>query len=198
MVESIPKKVSDKNVKDKAVEAALSLAANKPWGSVTFDDIMHEAELSKEQGQEYFDDKSDILAAYGRKIDVRMLEGISSNAADMSHREQIFDIIMERFDIVNENRDSILSILNSFKGDPKEALLSLPHLGRSITRVLEAANIPTDGMMGCLRVTGLTGVYLYVLKAWKDDDSADMAKTMAALDKALDKAEMVYNSLPIT
>ena len=190
-------KIQQNNVKDKAIAAALSLAAQQSWNNISFDDILNEAGLSKEQGQEYFDDKSDILAAYGRKIDVRMLEGISPNAVDMSHREQIFDIFMERFDIVNEDRASILSILNSFKGDPKEALLSLPHLGRSMTRVLEAANIPTTGITGCLRVTGVTGVYLYALKAWKDDDSPDMAKTMAALDKALDRAEMIYNSLPI-
>ncbi len=191
------KKTQDKTLKDKAIEAALSLAASKNWQDVSFEEIIEKAGIELEEAREYFDDKSDIMAAYGRIIDRKMVANISSSAADMSHREQIFDVLMERFDVVNEDRTAIISILNSFKGDPKQAILSLPHLGRSMTRVLEAVNISTQGIAGCVRVTGLTGVYLYVLKIWIEDDSPDMAKTMAALDKALDKAEMLYNSLPI-
>ena len=39
------------------------------------------------------------------------------------------------------------------------------------------------------------GVWLYALRAWKDDDSADLATTMAALDKALDQAARVSDWL---
>lgn len=190
------KKTQDKSVKDKAVEAALALAMAQSWNDVSFEDIVAEAGIDLEDAREYFDDKSDVLAAYGRKIDREMMTNISSDE-NMSHREQIFDILMERFDLINENRTSLVSILNSVKGDPKQAILGLPHLARSMTRVLEAAHISTDGIAGCLRVTGLTSIYAYVLRAWVEDDSPDMAKTMAALDKALDKAEMLYNSLPM-
>lgn len=191
------KRIQDKSVKDSAIDAALALASSQSWDNITFEDIIAKAELDINEVREYFDDKADIMAAYGRKIDRAMMESIPVSTADMSHREQIFDIVMERFDIINEERAAILSILNSFKGDPKQAVLSLPHLGRSMTRILECANIPTTGIAGCIRVTGLTGIYLYVLKTWVEDDSPDMAKTMAALDRALDKAEMIYNSLPI-
>ncbi len=191
------KKTQDKTLKDKAIDAALSLAVDKSWDDVSFEEIIEKAGVALEDAHEYFDDKVDILAAYSRKIDREMMKNIS-NVSDMSHREAIFDILMERFDLVNENRAAIVSILSSFKDDPKQAVLGLPHLGRSMTRVLEAANISTQGIAGCVRVTGLTGIYLYVLKTWKDDDSPDMSKTMATLDKALDKAEMLYNSLPIS
>lgn len=191
------KKAQNKTLKDAAIEAALSLAASKSWDDVSFEEIIEKAGVSLEDAREYFDDKLDILAAYGRKIDRAMTENIS-NSSDESHRDAIFDVLMERFDFVNEDRAAITSILNSFKHDPKQAVLGLPHLGRSMTRVLEAANISTQGIAGCVRVTGLTGIYLYVLRTWKDDDSPDMGKTMAALDKALDKAEMLYNSLPMS
>ena len=112
----------------------------------------------------------------------------------MTTREKLFDILMERFDIVNENRDSVLSILNSFKSDPKQLIISLPHLGKSMTRALNIAEVDTSGLCGITQVTGLIGVYLYALKAWKEDESADLSKTMAALDKALDIAEQAANS----
>ena len=185
----------DISLKDRAINAALASAAEQPWQHVTFEDILERAGIDRTEALEYFDDKADILAAYGRLIDKQMLENIG-NLDGLGHRESIFDLLMERFDIVNKNREAIISILTSFKAEPKNALETLPHLSRSMSRVLEAAGIETDGIIGCARITAITGIYLYALKTWMSDDSPDLAKTMATLDKTLEKAEMLYNSLP--
>lgn len=184
------------SVKDKMVAAMLKLAAERSWDCVAFEDIADEANVDIEDAREYFDDRSDILAAYGRLLDRKMIENFSA-VEDMSCREKLFDLIMERFDVINEDRNAILSILNGFRGDPKEAVLSFPHLGKSMCRTLDAAGIETNGIFGAVKVAGLTGIYLYTLRTWKDDDSPDIAKTMATLDKALDKAEALWNSLPV-
>ena len=185
----------DISLKDRAINAALDSAAEQPWQNVRFEDILERAKIDPNEAFEYFDDKADILAAYGRLIDKQMLENIG-NIEGLNHREQIFDLLMERFDIVNNNRDAVISVLNSFKAEPKNALETLPHLSRSMSRVLEAAGIDTKGIIGCARITAITGVYLYALKTWMSDESPDLAKTMATLDKTLEKAEMIYNSLP--
>lgn len=184
------------SIKDKMVAAMLKLAAERSWDFVGFEDIADEAGIALSDAHEYFDDRSDILAAYGRMLDRKMIENFGAGG-DMSCRDKIFDLLMERFDIVNENRDAILSVLHGFRGDPKEAVLSFPHLGRSMARTLTAAGIQTGGIFGVVKVAGLTGIYLYTLRTWKEDDSPDMAKTMATLDKALDKAEALWNSLPV-
>ncbi len=180
--------------KDKMVAAMLKLATERSWDFVAFEDIADQAGVELNEAREYFDDRADILAAYGRKLDRQMMENFHATE-DMSCRDKIFDLLMERFDIVNENRAAILSILSGFRGDPKEAVLSFPHLGRSMARTLDAAGIDTSGIFGAVKVAGLTGIYLYALKTWKEDDSPDMARTMATLDKALDKAEALWNSL---
>ena len=41
------------------------------------------------------------------------------------------------------------------------------------------------GLIGLLRIKGLSVAYLAGLRAWRGDDSPDKARTMAALDKAL-------------
>jgi len=160
-------KDKDISIKDKMVVSMLTLASERSWDFVDFEDIMEHAGVDLQDAREHFDDRTDILIAYGRMLDRRMIEQCEfGEDDDISCREKIFDLLMERFDIVNEDRDAILSILHGFKGDPK-------------------------------KVTGLTGIYLYALKTWKEDESPDMAKTMSTLDKALDKAEMIWNSLPI-
>jgi ubiquinone biosynthesis protein COQ9 len=55
--------------------------------------------------------------------------------------------------------------------------------------MLEAAGISAGGLAGIIRAKGLTAVYLTALGAWLKDDSEDKARTMAALDKALGRAE---------
>lgn len=188
------KKTPNKPLKDCIIDAALALAEEEGWASISFEQIVTAAQVDQADVLEYFDDKSDVLTAYGRRVDRRVLENIGSDSDGLGTRERLFDLIMERFDVLNENRAAVTSILASLKNDPKQAVVSFPHLAKSMTKMLEAAHIETDGVNGALKVTGLVGVYLYALRTWKDDDSADMAKTMAALDKALKNAESVANS----
>jgi len=58
----------------------------------------------------------------------------------------------------------------------------------SMAWLLEAAGIPAGGVRGNLRVQGLTAAWLYVMRAWQSDESEDLGGTMAALDRALDRA----------
>lgn len=189
------KKATQASLKDRMVGALLSLTQGRGWDLVAFEDIAEEAGVELAEAQEYFDDKADILAAYGRKLDRKILDNISEDET-LSCRDKLFDLLMERFDVLNEDREAIVAVLDGFKGDPKEAVLSFPHLGRSMSRMLDAAGIETNGITGAVKVAGLTGLYIYALRTWKEDDSADMAKTMATVDKALDKAESLYNGFP--
>ena len=67
---------------------------------------------------------------------------------------------------------------------------------RSMTWIAEAAGVDTAGPIGMLRVKGVAGVYLVALRSWLNDDTADNAKTMSALDRALQRAESLAQSLP--
>ena len=60
--------------------------------------------------------------------------------------------------------------------------------------MLEAAGMDTNGMRGAIKIAGLTGVYVYALKAWVGDESEGLAKTMAALDRGLNRAEQAANT----
>lgn len=181
-------------VRERAVEAALRLAQVQGWDQVTLREIADEAELSYATLYAHFMDKTDILVALGRMIDQQVLEGMADISSDASVRDTLFDILMDRYDALNDHRDGIVAILKSFHLDPKQAVISFPHLCRSMSWMLEAANINTNGLRGAVKVTGLTVIYLRVLRVWMKDDSPDLSKTMAALDKTLGKAEQFANS----
>ncbi|MAE52012.1 MAG: TetR family transcriptional regulator [Micavibrio sp.] len=185
------------NVKDAAVNAALHLAATQGWEDVTLFDIAKQAGIGLAELYQHFEDKFDVLAALGRKIDRETLSRMSPPDPDLSPRDALFDIFMDRFEVLNEQRDGICAILSSFKCDPKQAVISMPHLCRSISWMLESVQVNTGGIRGAIRVTAMTGLYLKVLRVWLRDDSVDMAPTMAALDKGLARAENLATSFGI-
>lgn len=183
--------------KEDAINAALTLTAERGWDNIGLSDIAEAGSLSLSDLYEYFDDKGDILSAYGRMVDRKVLEAVNNEDETATPRDRLFEIMMERFDVLNENREAVISILKSFCFDPKQAVISLPHLGKSMSWMLEAAGEDTGGIRGAVKVAGLTGIYLNVLRTWKEDDSPDMSKTMAALDRNLNRAEQVANSFLI-
>lgn len=177
------------DTQEKIIKAALSAAAFQGWEITTLRDIAEEAGMSLAALHEHALDKTDILVMLGRKIDGQVLASAADQSSEDSGHDRLFDVLMERFEILNEYRDGLTAILRSFRLDPKQAVISLPHLCRSLVWMMEAAGIDCTGIGGALKVAGVTAVYLKVLNTWLDDDSADLAATMAALDKDLGRAE---------
>jgi hypothetical protein len=57
--------------------------------------------------------------------------------------------------------------------------------------MLDLADLKPEGLREAMAYTGLMAVYYRALCVWRHDETADMAKTMAALDRALKQAESV-------
>lgn len=192
---STAKKTVD--IREKAIKAALALAARDGWGQVTLQAVARHAKISLARLHEHFEERGDILVAYERMIDQRVLENVGEIDDATPPRESLFDIIMERFDALNEDRDALIAILDHVKCDPRQMALGMPHLAHSMGWMLEAAHIDTTGLRGAAHIIGLTGVYLATLKTWREDESPDMSKTMAALDRNLGRAEQLGATLGI-
>jgi AcrR family transcriptional regulator len=183
------------DMKKSIIQATLAIAAEKDWNQISMQEIADKSGLSLAQIHTHFFDRFDILVGFGRMIDHTVLQDADHSDSDAPPRDALFDLLMDRFEALNEYRDGVLGILRGYRTDPKYALCTLPYLGRSMGWMLESAIIPTNGIKGCLRVAGLKAVYLATIRIWIKDDSPDMAKTMAALDKNLERAELFANSL---
>ena len=85
--------------------------------------------------------------------------------------------------------------LAELRRDPALAFAAAPLALNSMAWMLEAAELDAGGAAGALRGGGLLGVWLATLRAWEADGSADLGPTMAALDRALDRAEQAARSI---
>ena len=171
--------------------AAMRVAAQMGWRKARLTDIAEEAGLSLAELHDKHASKGALLNSFVRHIDQAVLKSTQkSKDADASHRDRLFDIVMQRFDALTPYKDGIRAIVKEGGGGGvAEFVCSGQRVLRSMRWMLEAADIGTSGFVGNLRVKGLAVVYAATANVWLKDDSEDMAKTMAALDKNLARAE---------
>ena len=168
------------------IGAAFDLAAMQGWSSVSVAAAARSAGLPLDRARARFPTRTSILMTFGRQADELAL----SDAPDHGpNRERIFDVIMRRFDALQAHRDGVLALLRALPFDPGTALLLGAATRGSMGWMLEAAGLPASGLRGRLMAQGLVAVWLYTLRAWTKDESPDLSGTMAALDRALSRAE---------
>ncbi len=169
------------------IDVALDLAAEKGWRDLSLADIALAAKLSLAECYAIYPSKQAILAAYSRQIDSAVLA--EAEAPEGPAKDRLFDLLMRRFDKLHGHKAGLIRIAEDTGRDPLSLACSLARLDHSMAAMLEAAGLSSSGVRGVFRVKGLGLVYLAGLRAWFRDDSDDKAKTMAALDKALTRAD---------
>lgn len=165
------------------IDAALALAGRQGWRRTTLRAIADEAGLPLHEAYALHRSRQSILGALGRRIDQQVLAGVEGEGEAPS-RDRLFDVLMRRFEILQSYRPGLRSILRDSFGDPA-ALLSLPGLLRSMGWMLEAAGGSTVGWRGRIRANLVAGIYLAAMREFLEDDTPDLARTMAALDRRL-------------
>ena len=173
---------------ERLIEAALGLAAETGWQQVSLAAVAQRAGVSLVSAYEAFPDKRALFDGIIGRIDRRVLfDGPA--AGEDSPRDRLFEILMRRFDALQADRSGMVAILRGLPMDPLAALAAAPALARSVAWILEAAGLSAQGIVGFMRVKAIALVYLAALRVWLNDDSPDMARTMAMVDRGLREAE---------
>jgi ubiquinone biosynthesis protein COQ9 len=168
------------------IAAAFQLAMESGWQSVSAAAAARAAGLPLAQARERFPGRAAILLRFGRLADRASLVEVPPEG---SARDRLFDLLMRRIDVFQAHRAGVLALFRALPAEPPTALLLALATRWSMRWLLEAAGIPTRGLRGELRVKGLVAVWLWTMRAWRGDETEDLSATMAALDRALGRAE---------
>lgn len=174
------------------IGAALQIAAEDGWQQVGVLRGARRAGLDPGRARARFPGRGAILLRLGVLLDQAAL---AETPTEPAARERLFDLLMRRFDAMQPYRDGIVALLRGLPYDPGAALLLATATARSMAWMLEGAGISAQGPAGGLRSQGLLAVWLHAVRAWEKDDSPDLSGTMAALDRALSRAEQAASWL---
>ncbi len=175
------------------IKAALDLVAEHGWSRLTLTAVANRAGVPLDALYDWLPGKPAILAALGRSIDRAVLAGGPVDPADHP-RDRLFEAMMRRFDALTPYRAGIAVLLRELPADPAVALCQAARLRTAMRWTLEVAGIPSGGPLGELKIKALGVIHLLVLRVWLKDDTADLSRTMAALDRRLNQAEQLVNT----
>ena len=120
---------------------------------------------------------------------------------DSSKKDILFELIMMRFDEMEEFKSSLAKILDVSKNKPLLASIITRNVMNTMDFFLELSNSYSNYAFDVLKKNFLFLIYSFTFKTWLSDNTADLSKTMAELDRLLSTAEnfqkKVSSFLPI-
>ena len=175
------------NVLERGLKAALKLAEVRHWGDLTLAEIASEAGLSLKDFHGVAD-KADLSAAVEPMFDAAMSEGSISEAE--TPRTRLFDVIMMRFEAMEEVRDGAMSFLRWRDRSPAGLALRVRARIATARWALTCSGLDkVDGPARSGLIASVSWAIAKAERAWRKETSADLSRTMAALDSELLKLE---------
>jgi AcrR family transcriptional regulator len=175
--------------RDKIIAAFLGLLAEKRIEEIGLAELAEAAGLSLAQLRAEFPSLLAILAAHIKAIDRAVLAEDFSDMEEEPPRERLFDVLMRRLEMLSPHREAVRSLLRSATRNPPLVLALNGLAVRSQQWMLTAAGISASGPRGMMRAQGLALLFGSVLRTWVSDDDPGLARTMAALDRALARGQ---------
>jgi len=175
--------------REKIIAAFLTLLADKPIERIGLAEIAEASGVSLAQLRGEFPSTLAILAAHIKSIDRAVLSEDFGDVEEEPARERLFDVLMRRIEIFAPHREAVRSLMRSARRNPPLALALNSLAVRSQQWMLTAAGIGASGPRGMIRAQGLAALFGGVLRTWIHDDDPGLARTMAALDRALARGQ---------
>ncbi|GAA0582402.1 hypothetical protein [Caenispirillum bisanense] len=181
---------------DRIGAAVFTVAEAHGWPRVTPAEVALAADLDVHEVLRSHPGHEALVDEAFRYTDRLALSGRTEADPSEPVRDRLFDVLMARFEAMAPYRQAIASYLKGLPLRPFDGLYSAFRLGRSMALTLEAAGLSASGLTGYARIKGLAYTYLWVLRTFVQDDTPDLARTMAALDKALKNLDDLVRMVP--
>ncbi len=179
----------DSAIRRDLARAALAVAARKPWANVTLADLA--AEAGKPLAEFYGASLGEAVDCVEEAFDRAIASGDPLDPGQ-SVRDRLFDLIMKRFEAMEEHRAAVLAMEVGQDRDPLALGAAHQRHVRCARWVLAVAGLQADHMTGQARAQGLGAIIGQARAAWRGETDPDFTRTMASLDKNLRRAEEMF------
>lgn len=167
-------------IKDrKIVDVILKLAGRKGWADVTVASVAKALRVAPASFKKRFVSPEAFVPLVMAEATRVSLAEVPSDGE--SAHDALFAILMARFDFLSAHKKAVLSIASAAREDRALLRAWTGACFEGMRQTLWAAGEKGQP----LSVVALMGVYGWAFWAWRNDDTSDLSKTMAALDRAL-------------
>jgi AcrR family transcriptional regulator len=180
---------SQSPIADRIIEASMKIASEQGWQSLTLNQIADTIGEPLGAVIGVYPTTDRIASALFHRIDQQVLSQVDDVDESETARDRLFEILMMRFDALQERRTLYVSIVHHMRRRPAALVLRAPAVVHSMALMLIASGIEASSVIGMARAHVLAAAYGTLLRTWLKDDSPDMAQTMSAVDRVLNRLE---------
>lgn len=173
------------------VALAFQMVADRGWHHLSFTELARLTELPLAEIYAELPGRAALIQALGRRLDSQMLAVPTHELDGMTPRERVFELIMRRFDAMGPYKEGLRAMARQVGGDPALLAASLCNVGRLSRWLLDVAETDDGRAVAAVARRVLGAIYVRVFNVWLDDDTPDLARTLAELDRRLQQAESV-------
>ena len=174
-----------KKSSEDVLDAALGLAAERDWRSITLGDIATTTGVTLSELRALIASKATILEAFVARSDRELLSSLDQEPVEGDVHDRLFDIIMRRLELLEPHKAAIRNIVSDPADGTAEWSVLAGALIDSQGWTLAAAGIENTGRREAAKRHGLAILTARTLRVWANDDDPGLARTMASLDRSL-------------
>jgi len=187
---------------NKYIKKGFDLINDIGWEEFSLEKLSTKEKIPINDLKVFFKCKNSIVDKFSRMIDKNIESKLRiDDFKDSSKKDILFELIMMRFDEMEGFKGSLVKILDVSKNKPLLISIITKNVMNTMDFFLELSNSYNNYAFDFLKKNFLFIIYSITFKTWLSDDTEDLSKTMAELDKLLSTAEnfqqKVSSFLPI-
>jgi hypothetical protein len=187
---------------NKYIKKGFDLINDIGWEEFSLEKLSTKEKIPINDLKVFFKCKNSIVDKFSRMIDKNIESKLRiEDFKDSSKKDILFELIMMRFDEMEGFKGSLVKILDVSKNKPLLISIITKNVMNTMDFFLELSNSYNNYAFDFLKKNFLFFIYSITFKTWLSDDTEDLSKTMAELDKLLSTAEnfqqKVSSFLPI-
>jgi len=175
--------------KFKIIEESFFFIEKIGWEEFSMERFASENNYKTSEIKNLISNKNDLLIEFSKMIDEKVELNIDIEEFENSDvKDNIFELIMMRFDALTPFKGGLKKIIYGIKSPIILKEIS-QNILVSMDFYLEFSNAYDDTIFDVIKKKSLFLIYSYCFKAWLNDDSKELSKTMSELDRLLNYAE---------
>ena len=175
--------------KFKIIEESFLFIEKIGWEEFSIEKFAERYKYKISEVKNFIGNKNDLLIEFSKMIDEKVELNIDLEEFENSNvKDNIFELIMMRFDAMTPFKSGLKKIIKEIKNpiilkDISQNILA------SMDFYLEFSKAYDDSIFDIIKKKSLFLIYSFCFKAWLNDDSKELSKTMSELDRLLNYAE---------
>ena len=173
--------------KNKIIVKAFEVIEKLGWDKFSLSLLSKNLKISESSLKKVFKTKESILIDFSKMIDenVDLLINLEE-LKESTVKDNLFELIMLRLEIMLPYRKALKKILSSKKISPLTIKIISQNIIESLDFYLDISGSYLNERFDFLKKYTIFLIYLYACKEWLNDYSEDLSKTMSSLDRSLD------------